>query len=189
MPKTFITRNCIEWNKSEEFLMLKVTCKYSKTMRNCSFSYKSINKFQTWLVLLTSQTNLDSNQKIISQCLSSPHLSFRITSTSWSLLLWLLILSSFPALLTWCPWGYLHPLENVHPPPYALSATISIHKVPPSTIFHQSHKIVTGVKILQVPFIQCIGKTWIHIWLWVLPKIKPEENTLKKYPKNEDLSI
>ena len=135
MPKTFITRNCIEWNKSEEFLMLKVTCKYSKTMRNCSFSYKSINKFQTWLVLLTSQTNLDSNQKIISQCLSSPHLSFRITSTSWSLLLWLLILSSFPALLTWCPWGYLHPLENVHPPPYALSATISIHKVPPVPFF------------------------------------------------------
>ena len=34
-------------NKSEEFQMLKVTCKYSKTIRNCSRSYNSINKFQT----------------------------------------------------------------------------------------------------------------------------------------------
>ena len=34
-------------NKSDEFQMLKVTCKYSKTIRNCSRSYNSKNQFQT----------------------------------------------------------------------------------------------------------------------------------------------
>ena len=29
---------------------------------------------------------------------------------------------------------------------------------------------------------------WIHMRLRILLEIKPEENTLKKYPKNEDIS-
>ena len=34
-----------------------------------------------------------------------------------------------------------------------------------------------------------VKNMWIYIWLWVLLKVKPEQNTLKKYPKNEDLNF
>ena len=30
---------------------------------------------------------------------------------------------------------------------------------------------------------------WIHIWLGILLEIKAEQNTLKKYPKNEDYNF
>ena len=30
---------------------------------------------------------------------------------------------------------------------------------------------------------------WIDIWLWILSEIKPEQNTIKKYLKNGDLSL
>ena len=51
VPKTLWQETVL--NKSEKFQMPRITCKYSKTIRNCSCSYNSKNQFQTWLVLLT----------------------------------------------------------------------------------------------------------------------------------------
>ena len=70
------------------------------------------------------------------------------------------------------------------PPPQPFQAT----RFPPSPNFRRSHKIVEGGRnYTKMPYPVRRKNIWIHIWLWILLEIKPEQNSLKKYPKNEDL--
>ena len=141
----------------------------------------------------TSYTNLDSNQKIKSQCPSSPQLPpFKIFSLLGLVKLFLLNVKT--SLLYYN--GILGGIFT-HQKISALShmlfhPTISSHKVFPllrSSIFLQSHKTVEGVKHFNKFCLSSAKEKHVdYIWLWVLLKIKPEQNTLEKYQKNEDLS-
>ena len=78
----------------------------------------------------------------------------------------------------------LSPLKNL-PLIYPSSNLFNPWGFPPSPSFCRSHKIVEGGRnYTKIPLSSGEGK---HMDLYVV--IKREQNTLKKYPKNEDLSF
>ena len=88
-----------------------------------------------------------------------------------------------------CPWGSLRPLENLQP--YALSPNLfKPQGFPPSPSFRRSHKIMEGGRnYTKIPLSSGEENMWIRMWLWIQLEITPEQNTLKNYPKNEDVNF
>ena len=68
-----------------------------------------------------------------------------------------------------------------------LPQTLKATRFPSSPSFRQSHKTVECEKIIPELLFQW-GKN-IRVKLRILLEIKPEQHTLNKYPKNEDLNF
>ena len=75
---------------------------------------------------------------------------------------------------------------TICPSPKSFPATRSLPP-PQSQFFLIPQNSGWWKKSYQNTFIEWGRKNmWIQIWLWILLEVKQEQNTLKKYPKNED---
>ena len=135
------------------------------------------------LTYFTSYTNLYSNQKITSQCLSSAHFSelqnhFQIKITLVVIvdliyirpkilyLLGLVKLHKLPCFINMVSLGVSSPTRKSPPSPICPFPNHFKSQDPPSTIFYQSHKIAEGVKnSTSSPYPIQRKNKWIHIWL------------------------
>ena len=135
------------------------------------------------LTYFTSYTNLYSNQKITSQCLSSAHFSelqnhFQIKITLVVIvdliyirpkilyLLGLVKLRKLPCFINMVSLGVSSPTRKSPPSPICPFPNHFKSQGPLSTIFYQSHKIAEGVKNSTSSLYPIQRKNkWIHIWL------------------------
>ena len=88
----------------------------------------------------------------------------------------------------WCPWMFLPPRKSS--PLYFLPANLLTPQGFPPAFLSIPQNSGGWMRLYQNPFYLMMRKNmWIHIWLWILVEIKKEQNTLKKYSKNEDLDF
>ena len=87
---------------------------------------------------------------------------------------------------TWCLWGSPHPLENL-PPHMSFPLTFSSNQFQFSSIPQNSGGRRNYTKI-PLSNSNSKGKhVETYLLLSILLEIKPEQNTQRNYPKNEDI--